>query len=399
MTKDEQLKKVTEKFLPAFLGFAINKVGNIAEAEELAQEMAFQTVKAVDRGINAENFDAYVWSIAHNTFKRWCGRKKPLSLDEHIDTFSNIISSDVPVIEQVIDSEDANSVRLALSRLARNYRETLVCFYYDEMSVNEISVKLSLSEGMVKFYLHEGKRKLKEVFDMNTIGEKSFNPSEFEIYKSSIDFSKVNVWEVFKRKLPCQIAIVCHDSAKSVSEISLERGIPSVYIEDEIQLLMETGVMITPVKGKYRANFHILKENTVLQVREQFNRLYDSYAPLAISTFEKHFSEIKQCDIFKYEASQNQWAWFYRLMIPDFNNEGNWLSDSDYPQILSCGSKAVIFAQAAKGSIWGMGSSPIDLEKCTVWACDVVAFGEYRRQTELLWNEKKTQALYDIYCG
>ena len=33
---------------------------------------------------------------------------------------------------------------------------------------------------------------------MSQIGEKSINPSEFSIYKSGIDFSKVNVWEVFK---------------------------------------------------------------------------------------------------------------------------------------------------------------------------------------------------------
>ena len=74
---------------------------------------------------------------------------------------------------------------------------------------------------------------------MENVGEKSFNPSEFSVYKSTIDFSKVNVWDVFKRKLPGQIALVCHDSDKSVSEISLETGVPAVYIEEEIGLLMD----------------------------------------------------------------------------------------------------------------------------------------------------------------
>lgn len=116
--------------------------------------------------------------------------------------------------------------------------------------------------------------KLKEALKMNQIGEKSFNPSEFAIYKSAIDFSDVNIWEVFKRKAPCQLAIICHDRARTISEISFETGIPAVYIEEEVELLCDAGVMINPVKGKYRTNFHILKQSTPLKLKEQFMRLH-----------------------------------------------------------------------------------------------------------------------------
>ena len=56
MTKEEQLRKLTDEYLPAFLGFAINKVGDISESEELAQEIAFQCVIAVNRGNIREDF-------------------------------------------------------------------------------------------------------------------------------------------------------------------------------------------------------------------------------------------------------------------------------------------------------------------------------------------------------
>ena len=32
------------------------------------------------------------------------------------------------------------------------------------------------------------------------IGEVSFNPKNFTIYYSGIDFASINVWELFKRK-------------------------------------------------------------------------------------------------------------------------------------------------------------------------------------------------------
>ena len=46
MTKNEQLKRLTEQFLPAFLAFSIHRIGNFHEAEELAQEITFRAVQA-----------------------------------------------------------------------------------------------------------------------------------------------------------------------------------------------------------------------------------------------------------------------------------------------------------------------------------------------------------------
>ena len=225
------------------------------------------------------------------------------------------------------------------------------------MSIYEISQRLSLTEGMVKFYLRAGKRKLKEAFDMSQIGEKSFYPSEFSIYKAGIDFSRINVWDVFKRKLPCQIAIVCHDAAKTISEISMETGTPAVYIEDEIILLLDAGVMISPAKDKYRTNFHILRQNAVAQFKEQFAKLFEGYLPLVLDVYEKYLPKLKKCNVFKFDASENQWAWFFAKNIADFDYEGHSLSVEDYPQILSCGSKAFLFAEESKGSPWAAATA------------------------------------------
>ncbi len=396
MTKYEQLKEITEKYLQAFLGFAINKTSDFAEAEELAQEIAYQCVLAIDQGNIRDNFEAYIWSIAHNTYKRWCSRRRPFSLDDETYTFTSIIGSEVPVIDKIVSDDAANNVRMSLSRLAGDYRKVLVCFYYDEMSICEIAHKLKMSEGMVKFYLRAGKQKLKEVFSMDRIGEKSVNPSEFSIYKSAIDFSRVNVWELFKRKLPCQIAIICHNKARTISEISLETGTPAVYIEDEVNLLCDAGVMVSPAKNKYRTNFHILQKSTFAQVKEQFMELYKAYTPYVLKAYEKYLPQLKRCDVFRFDAADNQWAWFFAQNVFDFDYEGHELAADDYPQILSCGSKAFIFAEESAGSPWARGQTPTYIDKCTVYPCDVVAFGEPCRQKELR-DKRKAKALYDVY--
>jgi len=400
VTKNEQLNIITDRYLPAFFTFAMSKLGNSADAEELAQEIAFQCVDAIHRGNIRSNFDAYIWSIAHNTYKRWC-RKSRLStqdVDDGASILSNIVSRDLPIVEQLISDEETNIIRACLSKLTGDYRKVIVSFYFDELSIREISSRLMMSEGMVKFYLRMGKLKLKEVLNMQKVGEKSFNPSEFTIYKSAIDFSKVDVWEVFKRKLPCQIALICHDKARTVSEISLETNVPAVYIEEEVELLCEAGVMISPAKDKYRTNFHILKKNAVAQVKEQFIKLYTAYVPKVIAAFEKYLPELKACGVFKHDATRNQWAWYFAQFVVNFDCEGHYLSAEDFPQILSCGSKAIVFAEEAQGSPWAMSHTPIYLEKCVIHPFDMDVLGRGLRQLELR-NPRKAQVLYDVYCG
>jgi len=118
VTKEEQLKNITDQYLPAFLGFAISKTGNFAEAEELAQEIAFQCVLAIDQGKIKRNFNAYIWSIAHNTLKRWCSRRRPILLDDQINCFTNVLSPEVPVVDRIIGDEERDAIRLGLRSLS-----------------------------------------------------------------------------------------------------------------------------------------------------------------------------------------------------------------------------------------------------------------------------------------
>ncbi|MHB1357231.1 MAG: sigma-70 family RNA polymerase sigma factor [Anaerolineae bacterium] len=398
MDQDAQLAKITSEYLDAFFGFALNKTGNVTLAEELAQEIAYQCIIAICKGKVIRNFNAYVWSIAYNTFKRGCSRERLSSLDEKPETLTNILSLDIPLTEQIVCEEQTNAVRFALSQLVSDYRKTIVLFYYDELPIRAIGQRLSISDGMVKFYLKAGKRKLKEVFDMNPIGEKSFNPSEFTVYKSAIELSKVNVWEVFKRKLPCQIALICYDSAKTISVIALETGTPAAYIEDEVQLLCEAGVMVSLAKDKYRTNLCVMKKDASAQVRRQFSDLYSDYVPSVLAVYTRYLPQLKECDVFRFDATRCQWAWFFAQSIAEFDHSGYSLSDGDYPRILSCGSRGFIFAEESQSSPWVMGVTPTELGRCTVFPCDVAVLGEYHRQKEL-YDERKAQALYDIYCG
>lgn len=389
------LEDLTTSYLPAFFAFGMKNTTNAHEAEEFAQEAAYQCVLAINKTQKIQNFNAFVWGIAHNTYKRWCARKK------HATLTSNVIAPYTPPEADIIQEEEKRRIHLELSRLTDLYRKTIVCFYYQEMSIAETSEKLEISLEMVKFYLQKGRKKLKEAYTMpDNTGEKSFNPSEFTILQLAIDMTKVNVWEVFARKLPCQIALICYDQPKTVSEISLETGVPAVYLEEEISLLTDAGVVVSPVRNKYRTNFSIMKKNALKQLMLQFTKLHEIYAPYVIEMFDKYLPRLKECGVFKHEVPDQRYAWFFLGHVMHFANTPI-SQDTPAPVILSCGSRAFIFAKEAEFSPWTISRTPINVEGATVMPTDMGMLSNpfQSRSYNDLSGQGKAQALVDVYHG
>ena len=376
-----------EQYLPAFLGFARSRVGDWNTAEELCQEMAFRCVNAIAEDRIRDNPDAYFWSVAHNTCKSYYARKEPLSIEAY--ELGSVLPADTLSPEELAEEgEEYEEIRRALSRLSGLYRKILVMHYYDELPVAEIAHTLSISESMVKFYLRSGREKLKEVYLMQNTTV-SVKPVEFSIYKSAIDFSRVNVWEVFSRKLPAQLAILCHDKPMTISALSVETGVPAVYLEEEMALLLDAGVMISPAKDKYRTNFHILKKNAFAQIKSMFAAMYEDYLPVYRAVYDRYLPRLKEIGAFRHDAGEQEYRWYFYLHTPAYDWRNIWMANKDYPQILSCGSKALIYAMEAPTLRFSSGHTPTDLPATdtspavTVWPCDVTAFGEFHRQNEL----------------
>ena len=404
-TKETLYKLLCEQYLPAFPGFARSRVSNADTAEELCQEMAFRCAAAIAEGRIRDNPDAYFWSIAHNTCKSYYARRQTLSIEEH-NLGDVLISEERSPQTWLEESEEYTEIRRALSRLSGLYRRVLIAYYYDERSVGEIAASFAISESMVKFYLRKGREKLKEVYLMQNTTV-SVNPIEFSVYKSGIDFSRVNVWEVFSRKLPAQLAILCHDKPMTVSALSVETGVPAVYLEEELALLLDAGVMISPAKDKYRTNLHILKKAAAEQVKSMFRAMFRDYIPEYRRVYEAFLPKLKESGAFRHNASEQEYRWYFYQNTSAVDGRNLLLSDKDYPQILSCGSKSLIFAMEEPTLPFSAGHTPTDLAaadtypRATVWPCDVTAFGAFHRQAELHPREhsEKCRVLCDIAMG
>ena len=259
MQNVQELKElIANEYLNKFFTFYLSRTPIIQDAEDLSQKAACECLDALNRVDEITNVNAYFWSVAHNVYKNYLNRKDNYILN---DDYCKMQIADTSYNEYNDQKELHNDIRKSLSILSGLYRKIIVMYYYHELKIKDIAKKLNISQDMVKYYLSNGKKKLKEIYNMNKeIGEVSFNPKDFSIYYSGIDFASVNVWELFKRKLPCQIALICYAKPKTISEIANEVGCSSCFIEDELTILLNAGVLIQKVKDKYQTNFYIISK-------------------------------------------------------------------------------------------------------------------------------------------
>lgn len=125
------------------------------EAEDVVQETFIKIFKSISSFREDSGLYTWIYSIALN-ISRDRLRKKNVSLnledewvgEDHVEI----------VVEQNMDREELREELFAMNIL---YREVLVLFYFEELSIKEISHLLSEKEGTIKSKLSRGRTLLR----------------------------------------------------------------------------------------------------------------------------------------------------------------------------------------------------------------------------------------------
>lgn len=394
-SKNELIEILVNEYVKYFYNFSLSRTTSINDAEDLSQMILLECVNAINKGKEIQNIDKYFWSIAHNTYKRYLkSRNETVVYD---DEYCMRIE-DTNLVDTKDENKEMTKIRYSLLVLSGMYRKIIVDYYYENMKIRDLAIKYNQSKEMIKWYLQKSKKKLKEIYQMEkTFGIKSFNPSDFSVYYSGIDFSRVNVWNLFKRLLPKQIAIACYNKSKTISDLSMELGVAACYLEEEMEELVRGGVLINNGKDRYSTNFLILDKEKIETIKGLYEELYRDYINVVANKFEEYFERIKATKMFKYDAPIERYKWIFGDRVADFDSRMLYIKDEEYPRILSCGARAFIFGQESKGTIYSAGQTPSKTEKYTLWARDSIALGMTYKNQEIFKNNRYTKIVTDVY--
>ncbi len=302
MKKQELLKYFDDVLLNKLFGFCYARTNDSYEAQELCSDIIFALVKAAHTDGDIKSLYPFVWSVARNVYADFSnGRRK------HADTFYD---GDADEVLQFVayneQDDDSGELLCAVYRriafLTKAYREVMIMYYIDGLSTAEIAARQNTSEGAVRQRLFSAREKIKsEVEEMA------------ETYNKPLALDKINyvIWgtgspgwgdprNVCTRMFSNHIVWLCRKKPMSASEIAEELNVPTVYVEEELEILArgengKYGLIRRMDNGKYAINFILMGKEEI----EKAHALYTEQIP-------------KICDIISdyIEAHKNEYLSF-----------------------------------------------------------------------------------------
>ena len=187
-------------------------------------------------------------------------------------------------------------VHRRISFLTRAYREVMMMYYIDGLSTAEIANRQGTSEGAVRQRLFSARQKIRSEVEEMT-----------ETYNKPLALDKIDyvIWGtgtprwgdprvVCSRMFSKHIIWLCSKAPMSASEIAEELNVPTVYVEEELEILTKGengsyGLLRKMENGKYAINFILIDKDTV----EKFHALYAEQIPQISEIILAHIEKNK----------------------------------------------------------------------------------------------------------
>lgn len=158
ITKVEGCQKSVRRFLAALC------CGDIHTADDIAQETFIKAWLSCDKIRNDSSFDTWIRKIAYNTFINYqrSSDTSPCSLDDStVQTLTSESTGD--------SSFRYQELYQALFMLSAKERTSIVLFYLDGYSINEIAKIEETTSEAIKQHLSRGRIHLRSLLTSNSL--------------------------------------------------------------------------------------------------------------------------------------------------------------------------------------------------------------------------------------
>ena len=272
-------------------GYAFARLYDKDDVDDLTQQIVYEVLRSAKRIKDDEAFWAFLWKVAENTFRKFIRQKERnsslLPLPEDNAAVSAGLSPEDDLIQRESNQENLMLLRREMSLLSKTHREVCLAYYFQNKSCKEIAAEQNISLEMVKYHLFKIRQLLKEGIGMErTYGEKSYNPAKFQFVTIFSGQFNREYRNLFNRKLPGSILHSAYYTPMTIRELSLELGVSSAYMEDEIALLEKYKLISALPGGKYQTNLVIFTSDYTLE-------FYSKAKALCVSKMGKIISDTK----------------------------------------------------------------------------------------------------------
>jgi len=160
--REKVLDQLMDKYGNSILHLAYSYVGNREIAEDLTQEIFVKCYQKLDQYQKRSSLKSWLWRIAINHCKDYLKSwhyKHIIISDEQAKRTS---SGDRVVEHEVIQKYEDEQLVHTVMGLPDTYREVLYLYYFEELTIKEISNLINVNQNTIKTRLKKAKEILKD---------------------------------------------------------------------------------------------------------------------------------------------------------------------------------------------------------------------------------------------
>jgi len=189
-----------------------------SDAEDVAQEVLLRVCEKIHELRAPEAFVTWLGRIIISETNRYMAKKSKqvgvLNIDDYMESFEEERDTFLPA-EYTESSEARKAVLEAISKLPPRQRQTVIFYYYDDLSVNDIAKAMDLAQSSVSTHLARARDSIKMEIEKNsavstvkTTGAVSMGIFLFDAFNDdSIAFTVRDPGWISTTLLKCQDAI------------------------------------------------------------------------------------------------------------------------------------------------------------------------------------------------
>ncbi|MGE8207492.1 sigma-70 family RNA polymerase sigma factor [Heyndrickxia sp. NPDC080065] len=159
---DEIIDEIMKRYGKEILQLVYSYVNNKTIAEDLTQDIFVKCYKNLHTYNRKSKFRTWLWRIAINHCKdhlrSWYSKNVVPTEDKSVENWTPKETVEQAVIQK---DEDQRLVSAVMSLPLKN-REVIYLFYFEELSIKEITELIGVKENTIKTRLRRAKKLLKE---------------------------------------------------------------------------------------------------------------------------------------------------------------------------------------------------------------------------------------------
>lgn len=149
---DQHISEIIDTHSDMVYKLALARTKNKYDADDVFQEVFIKYMKNKDKLISADHTKAWLIRVTINCSNNIFSSSWFKKTVYFIDTLS-------------FETGENRDVYSSVMELPKKYRTVIHLFYYEDMSISEISNALNIKEGTIKSQLHRGRILLKSILE------------------------------------------------------------------------------------------------------------------------------------------------------------------------------------------------------------------------------------------